>query len=118
MEFYEYESRWGTTDQIGFVRASYYDGNRAILAYIKHLDDGGWVEPYADVTVNIEFLADPYRAAIDTNNLGEEMVTFLVENGFAQETGRILHSGFCNYPVLEFDREWLDGLDDANDMSY
>lgn len=118
MKFYPYNSKWGTVEQIGFAQGTYYDGNRALLAYVKHVDDHGWVEAYADVSVNIEFLADSYRIAIDTNNLGDEMVDFLVENGFAEETGRVLHSGYCNYPVLEFDEEWLDGLEDVNEIPY
>lgn len=112
MREYAYADRWGNEYVLAFSRAKYFEnGNLAVLAYNK--GDYGW-EPYATVTVNIEPLGNPYAAAIDTNNLGEDIVGWLSENGIAQPTGDVLPSGFCAFPVVEFDHEWIDSLIDES----
>lgn len=107
-QFYDYTDRFGETHKVCFSRASYYDNrNLAVLAYC---DEEGGLWPYADITVNIEPLDDPCLAAIDTNNLGDGIVEWLEDNGIASFAGRTIPSGFCLFPVVKFDEDWLDSL--------
>lgn len=68
------------------------------------------MDHFASVTVNLEPL--PYsHAAIDTNNNGDKVVTFLEREGFGEKTGRSLSSGFCSYPVFHFEDRMLQAID-------
>lgn len=112
LQEYTYTDRWGNEYVLMFTRAKYFDnGNLAVLAYNQ--GDFGW-EPYATITVNIDTLPSPYAAAIDTNNLGDSMLNWLIDNGLATHTGMILQSGYCIYPVVEFDHAWVDSLEDES----
>ena len=64
--------------------------------------------PFASLTVNIDRLPAG-MAAVDTNNnpWAEEFIT---GNGLGERTGRVLKSGFCIYPVYEFNMELIDEL--------
>lgn len=65
---------------------------------------------YGAVTVNIDPL--PYLcSAIDTNNNGDRMVDFLEREGFGKRTGQMLNSGFCRFPVFQFDEKVLCAID-------
>ena len=78
-----------------------------LKAYDEDLED---IDHYCDVTVNITDL--PYlQSTIDTNNNGDKMIKFLEENGFGHATGRMVPSGYCWFPVFEFDPEMLKSLD-------
>lgn len=112
MQEYAYTDRWGNEYVLTFTKAKYYDNsNLAIIAYNQ--GDFGW-EPYANITVNIDVLDNPYEAAIDTNNLGDDMLAWLEDNHLAAYTGRDLPSGFCVFPIVEFDHRWIDSLQDES----
>lgn len=115
LTFYDMPTTWGDLVSVTFAKNVYMDGNTAIMIYSLD-EDGGYLEPYADLTVNVEFLADPYRAAIDTNNLGEAILGWLEGQDIAEPTGGVLHSGFCNYPICEFSQEWLDELPSEDEL--
>lgn len=74
-------------------------------------DDFGCYAPFGDISVNIEGtkLKDMY-AAIDTNNMGEDILKFIEDLGLAVNTGAELHSGFCTYPVYKFSEMKLNAL--------
>ena len=75
------------------------NGNLAIQLTEK---EDGWEEPYAMLTVNLdEKLADGY-AYVDTNNL-PDAEGFILRNDLGVFTGRISHSGWCSYPLYQFD---------------
>lgn len=72
-------------------------------------------EPYAIITVNVpnalgicETISIKNCAYVDTNNF--PFVTELIEKGIAVDTGFKRHSGFCEYPLYQFDEEWLKSL--------
>jgi hypothetical protein len=61
-------------------------------------------EDFADITVNLPdsmFVCDEKTAFVDTNNC-PWAEKFLKENGIAKPTGDYGHSGWCSYPLYEF----------------
>lgn len=110
---YEYIDRYGGAYQVSFTRSIYADnGNLAILMYTMD-PEYGFLEPFATMTVNIDLLPEGY-ATIDTNNLGDGIVDWLTIQGIAEPTGDYLPSGFCVYPIVKFNEEWLASVEDEN----
>lgn len=70
--------------------------------------DDGYPEPYSDLTVNLHNLSKPNLAYIDTNNNGEGIIEFLVENKLGHVTGNVFRSGYCIYPEFEFDMKEVE----------
>lgn len=59
-----------------------------------------------DMTVNLDMILPPNQAFIDTNNFPD--ATMLINNNqLGKFTGRTAQSGFCTYPLYEFDMERL-----------
>ena len=58
--------------------------------------------PFATLTVNLGKKLPANQAFVDTNNCpwGEE---FIEENGLGKDTGKFGFSGYCVYPLYEFD---------------
>ncbi len=73
-------------------------------------------EPYSVVTVNVpsfgsgvcEFIGMKNAAYMDTNNF--PWVNEFIEKGIAVNTGFTKRSGFCEYPLYQFDEDWLKSL--------
>ena len=62
-------------------------------------------ETYSTITTNIKAL--PYnQAAIDVNN-HPEAIEIIETNGLGVDTGKSVKSGFCTYPIYEFDMDKL-----------
>ena len=74
----------------------------------KHIALQLWDEegPYAGITVNVRGIrAFPENcSAVDVNNF-PDAVRLIRETGIGKHTGKYLVSGWCNYPVYEFDAE-------------
>lgn len=76
--------------------------------------EGG--EPYGVLTVNLphqmtdicEMIGIKNAAYIDTNNF--PWATQLIYKGFAIDTGFTKKSGYCEYPLYQFNEEWLKSL--------
>ena len=67
-------------------------------------------EPYCDVTVNVRKL--PFlESAIDTNNNGDRILKFLVDQGFGELTSKVQPSGFSVFPVFRFNPDKLREID-------
>lgn len=81
----------------------YYGDNLAIWMYIA--DTG---EPFATLTVNLDGELPKNQAYVDTNNCpwGER---FIQENGIGKFLNCYGYSGFCRYPLYEFDMEKING---------
>ncbi len=72
--------------------------------------DDGFREPYATLTVNFgEFLSVKDCAFIDTNN--NLFTDQLLSMGFCSDTGLKKQSGFCEYPLWKFDKDFLKAID-------
>lgn len=115
LTFYPYEDAYGNHFTITFAKGVYNNGNLAVIIYNEE-PEYGYLEPYADLTVNIEPLDHDYKAAIDTNNLPNEIIDWLEENEIAWATGEELHSGFCTYPVVKFDEQWVEETPDTSEI--
>lgn len=107
MKEYKLTNVWGQTDNVWFSKAQYdkkYGGGLAIQMWC---DDG----PYATLTVNLHPEKCKENCAfIDTNNLGNRILGWLEENGIAHWTYRVERSGYCEYPEVEFDADFLASL--------
>lgn len=93
---------------LALLRGQYVRGNLALV--LRDQDD---FSPYATLTVNLgtgEGL-EPYQAYVDTNNLGGDIVSWIEENEIGTPTGRGKKSGFCVYPLVEFNKTLVDSLE-------
>ena len=83
------------------LSAEKYTANNT-LAVVMHYED---MDDEDVITVNIP--GGPQSdtlAFVDTNNM-PDIARWLTENGIAWETGMIGRSGYCAYPLMEFDLE-------------
>lgn len=103
-----------TTYMVSIHVGSYRNNNNVYIGMITRED--GFTEPFGDISVNIDKLP-PFHAALDTNNL-PHVAEFVEIQGLGKPTGIRLTSGFCTYPVYEFDRDALRALDPAGCAEY
>ncbi len=110
MKIYTYKNQWGRTVQIILKKGSYLEnGNLAVQAFLA--ENGRPGEPYANITVNIEKLGENL-AAVDSNNLGAGIVTFLEHEGIAKSLGIDVYSGYCAYPIMDFTTAALEEMEE------
>ena len=108
MKTFEVKTPWATTPDCTLAVSRYANND--------HIALGIWCEdgPFADLTVN---LPDVKRypknfGYVDTNNFpqGLELIERL---GIGKWTGILKPSGWCTYPLYEFDeavlKEWTEG---------
>lgn len=69
--------------------------------------DNEYPEPWGDLTVNLDCECDENCSYIDTNDNGNDIVDWLIENNLGELTGRKESSGFCTYPEFRFNIEEL-----------
>lgn len=88
-----------------FIQVSHYSSNDRLAVLLFDRDEG----PVATLTVNIsdERNVKSNEAFIDTNNVPDAL-EFITENDLGALTGRIGYSGFCHYPMVEFNRKLFD----------
>lgn len=81
-----------------------YQNNDALAVIVMEVNEDGSEEYFDCITVNLwdSGMLGENRAYIDTNNCSwaEKM---LKQHKFAKDTGYFGHSGFCTYPIYEFD---------------
>ena len=70
------------------------------------------------MTVNLGISLDQDCAFVDVNNLGQEILPWLENEGLAKPTGRTQQSGFVSYPEYRFNGEKLAKLDPEGYQSY
>ena len=81
----------------------YVDGGLALT--MDYMDeDYHCMMPFATLTVNLGEKLAKNQAYVDTNNC-PWAEGFIEKYGLGKETGRIGMSGFCFYPLYEFDME-------------
>ena len=89
-----------------------YSSNNSLALVIYDVNDPTVM--YAVLTVNLEFYSDSLsadEAYIDTNNLEYTMpniIDWLEKNNIAKPTGQFGESGYCTYPAVKFNKEFLD----------
>ena len=105
MKTVKLKSQWGCEYEVMFTLNNYLNNDNLYVGLMCFdTEFNAWV-PYADITVNTDTVLNGNRAAVDTNNNGQEIVGWLLENGFATDDDFEMPvvSGFCVYPVLKFD---------------
>ena len=97
--------------ELGLYETYDFMGNKMPGLGIQfYFDDEGYKEPYATLTVNFgEFLSVKDCAYIDTNN--NSFTNQLLSMGFCSDTGLKKQSGFCEYPLWKFDKDFLKAID-------
>ena len=103
----ELKTQFGTTENVTLTVNTYVDNNSLYVGMTTAED--GFPEPYGDVTVNLLSSVPPYCAFVDTNNM-PELEDFLVKNGIAEFTGLMQKSGYCSYPLYQFNVEKMRRL--------
>ena len=91
---------WGVERQISFHLANYADNGNLYIGLIMH-DEGG-LEPYGDLTVNLDVKLPSDRAYVDLNNNGREILNWIIDNKLGIPTFSTRISGFCEYPEFIF----------------
>ena len=94
---------------------TYPNDNLAIQMLV--CEAGRW-EPWDVLTVNFDTVLEKNCAFIDTNNLGEDIVIWIIRNGLGVPTGRIAESGFCKYPEYRFRTTALEAMDPDGYATY
>lgn len=107
MKTFPYE-KYGTTRPIQLQITSYLNGNLAIEMITW---EDGHPEPWNTLTVNFSHLCEKNHAFIDTNNNGQQILSWIVRNGLAVPTGVTTQSGFCTYPEYRFREDRLREID-------
>lgn len=92
-------------NDLRFEKAEY--GEPRNLAIIALCNEG----PYAWFTVNLFHECPQDCSFIDTNNIPDAL-DFLIENNIATPTGKTQQRGFCTYPEVKFNRDFLDTCDE------
>lgn len=98
-------NRWGKSHPITFELANYVENGNLYVGMITNYE--GYPEPYSSLTVNLSVKCKPNRAFIDTNNNGNEIISWLEQNGLGHCTGNLMPSGWCVYPEFEFNMDAL-----------
>ena len=102
--------------KVRFLRTKYTsNGSTAIVMFVESPEYSSEYEtvyePYANLTVNLLDPFNEYLQFIDVNNLGEMTLDWLARKGIATYTDYDQPSGFCIYPLVEFDHKFIDGLE-------
>lgn len=94
---------YGDNYQLVLTKNAYINNKNLYLGLFA-LGEG----PFSNITVNIDKLP-ANQAAVDVNNCpwAEDFIT---ENKLGVNTGKTLRSGFCTYPVYEFDMKLIDEI--------
>ena len=77
--------------------------------YIGLVEQGGYPEPYGDLTVNLMGKVPDYCGYVDLNNM-PELEKFIADNELGEFTGLMKRSGFCEYPLYLFNVDRLREL--------
>lgn len=106
-------------------RVGNYSSDKVCMSVSCNMPNG---EPYAVITKNFgsdignDTVMPMYCAFVDTNNC-ENIVSQLEQQGKIKPytrfgSGVVMESGFCEYPLYEFDSEWLKEMDPEGMTKY
>ena len=91
----------GESYLVELVQSNYVDNNNLYLGLFDPQNG-----PFGDLTVNIKDL--PYnQAAVNVNN-GPWVEQFIKLHNLGEPTGLMLQSGFCTYPIYQFDMKRIE----------
>lgn len=86
-----------------YLEKTTYANNKRLAVQAYVVEDDGWIEPYATISVNLpnEKITDENCTFVDGNNV-LFIEEWLEKNGIAEPTGRVAFSGFCVYSEMRF----------------
>ena len=94
---------WGTEHEITLEIHKYAENDN--LAIQMMCWDDGYPEPWSMLTVNLSRKCKPNCAFIDINNNSDAIMNWLESNNLGFDTGVFEISGFCIYPMFEFNMD-------------
>lgn len=106
---------WGQDREIAFSIDKYANNDNTAIqmwawvegCYENGVKLDGYYEPWSTLTVNLpKRKCKPNCAFIDVNNNGD-IIGWLEKNNLGFETGVFEISGFCIYPMFEFNMDEL-----------
>lgn len=109
MKIYKLKA-YGGTYKIALRKGTYNSNETLAVEMVLVNSKGKMAEPWNMLTVNIngsDIYANDIHAFIDTNNNGNEIVDWLVENDIAERTNISGNSGWCVYPLVKFKQQAL-----------
>jgi hypothetical protein len=105
-----FKTIFGKSIPVTFRKSTYLDYNNLYIGLVSWED--GYPEPWGDLTVNLGIPLEPNCSFIDTNNCGDGVIDWLIENNIGIPTGRAARSGFCIYPEIQFNKEFLENIEE------
>ena len=105
--------------RLGLYAVKDFMGNElpGLAVILDDVTDPTMPEQYCVLTASFgEFIGMKNCAYIDTNNC--EFADQLCKQGLATDTGFYKHSGFCQYPLWEFDEATLREIDNETYQKY
>ena len=99
----EIKTRWGDY-KVDFLSVDTYmaDNSPALMAWSRT------VGPIATITVCLDDnRLKPNESYVDTNNC-PWAPEWIEENGLGRNTGKRARSGYCTYPLYQFDMKRID----------
>jgi len=109
-----YDLKWCGKIYKIFLEKTKYVNNGTLAINMISIDKDGNENYFNTLTVNLVdscIMADAnYFQYVDTNNLSEKIVDWLVKNKIAEASCFYGFSGFCKYPLMIFTDEALEGM--------
>lgn len=108
----EYQNPWDRTKilKVAF-KLNKYEYGGGLHVRMWHIHEGGFFEPWCTVTVNLVHSRPlkPNEAYVDMPNIGDsQFLDWLKMNGLiADFGGEYGYSGYCKYPLVQFNLEEL-----------
>ena len=87
-----YTSRFTGETDVAFDIQQYMNNGNMYIGL--GCNEEGYLEPFADLTVNLGDTTPNYCAYVDTNNL-PDAETFIADNELGTFTGFVKRSGYC-----------------------
>ena len=111
MEMMKFKSDFGVDTTVVFKKATYLNnGNLYVGAY--SIDENGYLEPYCNITVNLDEKLAEGMAYIDCNNADTGLLQAMVDAGYMRFMSKSKASGFCKYFLFGFSEEFLCGVEE------
>ena len=98
-------NKYGNVYPITFEIGKYVTNKNLAIQMITETEYG--YEPWSTLTVNLTTKCAENCAFIDTNNNGDEIIDWLINNQLGHLTGKMEVSGWCIYPEFAFNMENL-----------
>lgn len=103
---------YGEKHRIVLAKTTYSNNGTIAILMLEKMPDGT-EEEWGTLTVNLQdqiVEANKTSAYIDTNNLGNDIIRWLVDNDIATITPFIGFSGYCSYPYVMFHKTALANM--------